>query len=235
MCGRFAITSDGEVLAQHFDLPSVAEDLSPRYNIAPAQDAPIIRLTAAGKRRIDFVRWGLIPYWARHPSMGVKLINARAETVASKPAFRDAFKQRRCLVVANGFYEWKPTDTGKQPHWIRLADSRPLAFGGLWDRWQDAQGVPRDTFAIITTEANALVRQIHARMPAIVGPEHYTAWLARDEPDLEGLLSLLRPAETTNMEAVPVCQHVNSPANEDPRCLQPTGPALLISDSDEIR
>lgn len=235
MCGRFAITSDSAVLARHFDLPSVADKLPARYNIAPTQDAPVIRLTTSGMRRLDLVRWGLIPHWARDPSMGVRLINARAETVQSKPAFRDAFRQRRCLVLANGFYEWKRTDAGNQPYWIRPDNDQPLAFAGLWERWWSHEGVPRDTFAIITTEANALVAQIHGRMPVIIDPKHYATWLARNEPGLHEMLSLLRPARTEGMEAVPVDKHVNSPTNDDPRCVQPTGPVLRVSDKNPGR
>jgi putative SOS response-associated peptidase YedK len=220
MCGRFTLTVSARVLAEVFDAPEPA-GLSPRYNIAPTQQVLVAR-AGEGGRELTRVRWGLVPHWADDLSIGARMINARGETVASKPAFRSALKHRRCLIPADGFYEWKKVGAGKQPHLIRFADARPFAFAGLWERWlpQDG-GAPVDSCTIITTTPNELVRSLHDRMPVILPPSAFDEWL-RPEP-LPGprLEELLVPCPDAEMEAFPVSRRVNSPADDGPECVAP--------------
>lgn len=221
MCGRFTLTVSGRVLADLFDVEDVP-DLSPRYNIAPTQLVPIVRYSADGSRELVTVRWGLIPFWAKDESIGTRMINARGETIASKPAFRSAVKQRRCLVAADGFYEWKKTDDGKQPHLIRFADRRPFGFAGLWESWRpEAAADSVESCTIITTTPNELVRDLHDRMPVIVPRARHGDWLHPGNLPAETLESLLQPYPAEDMEAFPVSRHVNSPAHDDPECVCP--------------
>jgi putative SOS response-associated peptidase YedK len=170
MCGRFVLMTPGRDLAERFGLEEEPV-LEPRYNIAPTQMVAIIRLEKeTGRRRLDFVRWGLIPFWSKDPSIGNKLINARAETAAEKPAFSSAFKSRRCLVPADGYYEWKKRKEGqKQPYLARNADGTPFAFAGLWEKWQAPEDQIIESCTILTTDANDLTRPIHDRMPVVYG------------------------------------------------------------------
>jgi putative SOS response-associated peptidase YedK len=227
MCGRYTITSPSEAIREIFGV-SWPEDLAPRYNVAPTQDVPIVRRPrdgAPGAREAATVRWGLIPFWAKEAAIGNRLINARADGVATKPAFRDSFAKRRCLVVADGFYEWRKTGGRKQPYWIRLASRRPFAFAGLWSRWRDPAGAPLESCTIVTTEANEACRAIHPRMPVILRPEDHDRWLDPDPADAE----LLRPFDAEPMEAIAVSTRVNSPGNDDPGVLDPAErqPGLL--------
>ncbi|OLP17339.1 hypothetical protein BST81_16175 [Leptolyngbya sp. 'hensonii'] len=219
MCGRFTLSPSPEVLAEVFQLAAVP-DLSPRYNIAPTQSIAAILQTESG-RYCKLLRWGLIPAWAKDPQMGARLINARSETVAEKPSFRSAFRQRRCLIPADGFYEWQRTKTGKQPFYFRMQDGSPFAFAGLWERWQ-GNGTTEaiNTCTILTTEANSLLKPIHDRMPVILQPQDYATWLAPTTTQGNVLQSLLRPYEAALMTAFPVTSQVNYPGNDTPDCIQ---------------
>lgn len=223
MCGRFTLRAPAHVLAAAFGVAAGA-NLAPRYNIAPTQPVAAVRGTpapAGGRSRaFALLRWGLIPAWARDAAIGVRLINARAETVAEKPAFRAAFRARRCLVLADGFYEWQRTAGGKQPWFIHRADDAPFAFAGLWERWSGPDGAAIESCAIVTTRANARLAAIHDRMPAILSPEGADLWLAPDQPPAR-LAALLRPAPDDALIAHPVGRRVNSPAHDDPACLAP--------------
>jgi putative SOS response-associated peptidase YedK len=192
--------------------PGAPPGWKPRYNAAPTQRMPVVRIVD-DKRELALLRWGLIPSWAKDPKIGNSLINARGETVAEKPAFRSAFKARRCLVLVDGFYEWrKLPGGGKQPYRITMADGSPFAFAGLWERW-DKGDEPLETFTIITTTANELVVPIHDRMPVILDPADYDAWL--ESPDTAIPMALIQPYPARRMSAYPVSTRVNSPRNDD--------------------
>jgi putative SOS response-associated peptidase YedK len=200
-----------------------------QFNVAPTQMVTAVRIADGGQRELCQLKWGLVPHWADGPAIGSRMINARAESVASKPAFRQAFKLRRCLVVADGFYEWQKNGRHKQPYYIRLTDDRPFGFAGVWERWSKT-GAEIESCSIITTDANELMAGIHNRMPVIVPPEAYELWLSPDTQELELLQSLLRPFGASEMVAYPVSTHVNSPAVNEPACLQPksaTEPTLF--------
>lgn len=222
MCGRYVLTTPGEVLAELFEVPQPVE-LAARYNIAPTQPVPIVRTAESGGRELALVSWGLVPHWAKERAIGNRLINARAESLAEKPAFRSSFKHRRCLIPADGFYEWKPEGGGKQPWLLRLRGGAPFAFAGLWSRWQDpaAGGEPFESCAIVTTTPNELAATVHDRMPAILPKERHALWLDSETYDPVALTALLAPIPADAMEAFPVSKRVNSPANEDPRCIEP--------------
>ncbi len=195
------ITSPVEAIRALFGVEE-RPNLPPRHNVAPTQSVPVVRLTAGGEgRELVLVRWGLIPHWAKDPSIGNRLINARAESVADKPSFRDAFRRRRCLVVADGFYEWQKLGTRKQPFLIRLKNREPFAFAGLWSRWRTPEGGDLDTCTIITTDANPLLAPIHDRMPVILAPADHACWL---DPAAGDPRPLLRPFADEALEAVPV-------------------------------
>jgi putative SOS response-associated peptidase YedK len=218
MCGRFALIVDASVLADVFDVDPPRE-LKPRFNIAPTQTIPIIRSTRDGARECPMVRWGLVPSWAKDEKIGARMINARGETVAEKPSFRAAVKSRRCLVPADGFYEWVRTESGKQPHFIHFADARPFAFAGLWERWHKSEGEPLDTCTIITTTPNDLISDLHDRMPAILPHTLYNEWLEPAAMTPERLQQVLVPHPAEGMEAYPVSTYVNKPANDGPECI----------------
>jgi putative SOS response-associated peptidase YedK len=222
MCGRFTLVAAGDVLADLFQLLE-APDWLPRYNIAPTQPVLAVRLAGSGAgRECVRLRWGLVPSWAKEVG-GPPLINARAETVADKPAFRTALKQRRCLIPADGFYEWLKRDGKKQPFSFRLWDNRPFAFAGLWERWTGDEN-PVESCTIVTTEANDLVRPVHDRMPVILPVRYHAAWLDPDVRDADRLRTLLRPFPAEEMTALPVGAHVNNARHDDPRCLEPLAP-----------
>lgn len=217
MCGRYSITKDIEEVAQDLEIDLPEFEFEPRYNIAPSQRLPII--TNEAPRQMQLHRWGLIPFWAKDPKIGYKLINARGETIAEKPSFRSAFKQRRCLVPLDGFYEWKKTGTGKQPFHIRMQDRKTLTFAGLWESWKDPEGKEVRSFTIVTTTPNELMADLHHRMPVILDSEERKLWLNTEAP-LDQVLELVRPYEGKPMEAVRVSTKVNSPRNEGPDLLQ---------------
>ncbi len=213
MCGRYALTSSPAVIAERFHLLWTPE-LAPHYNIAPGQTIPVVRETGQG-RELALLRWGLIPSWAKEASIGMKLINARGETLADKPAFRSAYRQRRCLIPADAFYEWKAVAGRKQPYCIRLADDGPFGMAGLWEHWQDPTGQTVESCTIVTVDANVLVAPLHERMPLIVAPADYDAWLAAGSQALPHAV----PAEA--LRAYPVSPLVSNARNDLPACLDP--------------
>ena len=224
MCGRFTLTDPNADLAVQFDLPSIPP-LQPRYNIAPTQPVAAVRIAAeAAVREMVLLHWGLIPFWAKDPEIGARMINARAETVADKPAFRHAFRRRRCLVVADGFYEWQKQNGTKQPFYIRLRDARPFAFAGLWERWEAADAGVIESCTLLTTQPNDLMLTLHNRMPVILQPKDYDLWLDPEVQKVELLQPLLQPYPSQDMAAYAVSRWVNSPDNDDPRCIQPLPP-----------
>lgn len=212
MCGRYAQRTDPKRLAKEFKVAEVPE-VEPRYNIAPTQ-AILGVVEASGGREMKFYKWGLIPSWAKDKSMGARLINARSETIQEKPSFRDAFKKRRCIIPADGFYEWKRTDGKKQPFFFRMQDERPFGFAGLWDQWKGTDGEVINSCTILTTEANEVLRPVHDRMPVILHPEEYSLWLEADVRERESLIELLRPYPAEEMVGYPVSASINSPRNQ---------------------
>ncbi len=218
MCGRYTLKTPVEALAERFGIEPAHAASS--YNIAPTQEVAAV-LSENGVRALEMLRWGLIPSWADDPQIGSRMINARAETVPEKPSFRRAFRSRRCLILADGFYEWRKTGGGKQPHYIRMEDGSPFAFAGLWESWKNGREIR--SCAIITTGANELVGEIHDRMPVILHPEDYDLWLNPDFDEKDPLATLLKPYPANEMEAYPVSRYVNSPSNDDPGCVQPVG------------
>ncbi len=225
MCGRFALYASKEQLERKFQVP-LPFPTAPRYNIAPTQPILLLRYDAErAQKEWAFCRWGLVPRWAEEPSIGSRMINARAETVAEKPAFRNAFRYRRCIIPANGFYEWQKRNGTKQPYFVRARNDEPFGLAGLWEHWQGADGSELETCTIITTDANALIRPLHDRMAVILPEESYEEWLDPATP-AERLRLLLRPATDKWLTAYPVSPRVNSPANDDPtliEALPPTG------------
>jgi putative SOS response-associated peptidase YedK len=219
MCGRFVLTSNPDVIQTTFNLDSVPAGLSARYNIAPSQ--PVAVITNEKSRELTFYRWGLIPSWAKDASMGNKMINARAETAPEKPAFRSAFKRRRCLIPADGFYEWQKQADGKVPLFIHLKDRSLFALAGLWEIWHSPDGGEIRTCTILTTEANDFMRPIHDRMPAILRVEDYPLWLSRNEQPVDDLRAALTPIDPSAMAAYPVSRLVNKPGVDAPECIQP--------------
>lgn len=220
MCGRFTQAEIAALDREVFKLLEVP-GLEPRYNVAPTQDAAVIREEHGAGRRIVRLRWGLIPAWADDPAIGHRTINARAESLADKPAFRDAFERRRCLVPADGFYEWEKTPHGKQPVYVKPRHGGVFAFAGLWERWLGAGTGPLESFTVVTTDANDLVRPVHDRMPAILEPADYDRWLDPAHRDPGGLTALLRPYPADRMTLYPVSRYVNDPNNEGPACVEP--------------
>jgi putative SOS response-associated peptidase YedK len=204
MCGRFTLRSNPRQIALAFDLTEVPE-LPPRWNISPTQEIAVVRAAPGGGRQLVFCRWGLVPSWADDPKIGNRMINARAETVAEKPSFRTPLARRRCLIVADGFYEWQKTPDGKQPHYITLAEDGPFALAGLWEHWRRGE-TAFDSATIITTEANELLRPIHDRMPVIVPREEYGLWLDERVDRAEGVTPLLRSYPASAMRARPVAK-----------------------------
>ena len=225
MCGRYSITTPVESLRRLFRFTGPLPNLPPRYNVAPTQQVPIVR-TAHGDRHdreLAMVRWGLIPFWAKDATIGYKLTNARAEGIDAKPSFRETFKRgRRCLIPADGFYEWRKKGDAKQPWRVTLEDGEPFGFAGLWERWEKApDGVPVESCTIITTAANALVAKLHDRMPVILPAEACGPWLGEDSASPAELLALLKPYPPEAMCAYPVRPVVDSPKNDTPECIAP--------------
>ena len=218
MCGRYTLRTSIDVLAEGFEIEEYPSSLSPNYNVAPTQEVAAV-VEEDEKRKLELLRWGLIPSWAKDPAIGNKMINARAETVSEKPSFRSAFKKRRCLILADGFYEWQKTDSGKQPYHIKMQDDSPFAFAGLWETWRDGEEIRSAT--IITTDANDLMGEIHHRMPVILQPEDYDMWLDPDFDEKEALTTLLKPYPADAMEAYTVSRRVNKPSNNEPSVLEP--------------
>mgnify|MGYP001309494672 FL=1 len=221
MCGRFTQTASPEVIAEQFKITNPPL-FTPRYNIAPSQPIAAIRIDPdTATRTLVMLRWGLIPSWAKDPKIGNQCINAKAETVAEKPSFRSAFKKRRCLVIATGFYEWQVQGRAKQPIWIGLQSKRPFAFAGLWEQWKPPEGEPLETCTVITTEPNDLMAPIHNRMPVILSPASYDQWLDLSFQQIEPLKALLRPYPSEELTAYPVSTLVNNPRHDASQCLEP--------------
>lgn len=212
MCGRFAQRTSPKTLAKQFKVSEVPS-VEARYNIAPTQHILAVQETPDG-REMKWLKWGLVPSWAKDASMGARLINARSETVAEKPAFRDAFKRRRCLIPADGFYEWQRTADKKQPYFFQLKEEQLFGFAGLWERWKDEDGKVLETCTILTTEANEVLALVHNRMPVILHSDDYDLWLDEDERKQELLKDLLQPYPASEMISYPVSTLVNSPRNK---------------------
>jgi len=221
MCGRYSLSAPGDIIAEIFELVH-APDLRPRWNIAPTQQAAVIRQGDDG-RRLDLLKWGLVPFWAKDAAIGNRMINARSETVAEKASFKHALKRRRCIVPADGFYEWQKTPEGKVPTRIQRRDGRPLGFAGLWEVWKRGPGEPLETFTILTTAPNHVLRPIHDRMPVILPPEAISLWLDPGEMRVERLEPLFEAGSGEDLETYPVSRRVNSPANDDAACVEPAG------------
>jgi putative SOS response-associated peptidase YedK len=221
MCGRFTLTVDPAQLQEAFPGVDVDPGIVPRYNIAPTQPVAVIANNARDK--LDFFVWGLIPSWAKDPAIGNRMINARADSLAEKPSFRNAYRRRRCLIPATGFYEWKadPGSKSKTPIYIKLASGKPFAFAGLWEFWQSPDGSQVLSCTIITTEPNELMADIHNRMPVILPREAYPLWLDPNERRPDELNGLLRPYRAGEMVAYPVSRQVNSPHNDVPELILP--------------
>ena len=219
MCGRYLLISPVEAMRRLFDVGGLL-NLPPRYNIAPTQDAPVVRLDKEGRRELIMMRWGLVPLWAKDLSMGARCINARAESAADRPAFRDAFERRRCLVPTDGFFEWEKKGKVKQPWRIGPAEDGLMALAGLWERWRAPDGGVVRTYAVVTTEANELVAPLHDRMPAVIPPDEFGAWLDPDTP-AERLREMLRPYPAERMKAYPVSRRLNDVRNDDAGCIEP--------------
>jgi putative SOS response-associated peptidase YedK len=245
MCGRFVSVSSTQLLVDRFGVQETAvTEHEPDYNVTPRATVPVVRVRSRDEHRtrvLSMVRWGLVPSWADSPRVGDKLINARAETVAAKPAFQAAFRRRRCIVPADAFYEWKRGRAGtstrrppRQPFLIHRRDGEPMAFAGLWEIWRDPGVTDSDapdawlrTCSIITTEANGVLAPIHDRMPVVLGEDLWDAWLDPGAADLGSLRSLLRPAPDEWFEAYPVSTRVNAPANNDAHLLERVAPDTL--------
>lgn len=223
MCGRFNLIGPGK-LQFRFHTENELPDLQPRYNIAPSQQVVII----TNHREMELVRWGLVPHWAKEAKFGGKTINARAESVATKPTYRGPLRSRRCLIPATGFYEWKTIPEGKVPYHIRLKSQEIFGFAGLYDSWTDAEGRELHTCAIITTEANELMAPIHNRMPVIIRPEDEALWLDPEVTDPERVLPLLVPYAASEMEAYPVSPAINRPGNDSQEVLRPADEVLSV-------
>ena len=222
MCGRFALTISARVLGEVF-AAAPAPDHRPRFNICPTQSVPVVRGGGDGDRGWATCRWGLVPAWADDLKIGARLINARADTAPTKPAFRAAAKIRRCLVPSDGFYEWTAAGSDKQPYFIHRKDGAVFAFAGLWESWRGPDQAPVETFTILTTAANAAVAAVHDRMPVILPATSWDAWLAPSPLAAADWDSLCQPAPAADWELYPVGRHVNRPANDDPHCLVRVG------------
>ncbi len=220
MCGRFALGLPPKSIAEQFQLDFVP-DMKLRYNIAPTQEvASIVHDKNTNKHLLKMFRWGLIPHWAKDIKIGAKLINARSETVADKPAFRSAFSYRRCLIPATGFYEWERKKQTKQPYYIKMRDDQLFAFAGLWERWKGEEE-EINSCTILTTEANEVIKMIHDRMPVILKHEDYDTWIDTDIIYEKRLELLLSPYPPEQMDIYPISTYVNKPQNDDPKCIQP--------------
>ncbi len=226
MCGRYRLSRRKQIIEEHFDSVSGEEDWSPRYNVAPTHPVPIIRQHPKEPRReVSLARWGLIPWWAKDSSGAARMINARSETASTLPAFRDALKSRRCLVPADGFYEWKRTGKSRHPYCFEVNDGELFAFAGLWERWKDASGKLLETCSILTTPPNTVTSSVHDRMPAILTPDAYDLWLDPGFADVAAISEMLKPFDANSMRCYPVSARINHVANDDAECSVPVKPA----------
>ena len=221
MCGRFTLKTPATELSAFFEGLNFS-GIRPRYNICPTQQVTCIRESREQNHEVVPLRWGLVPFWAKDLKIGARMINARSETVSEKPSFRAAFKKRRCLVLADGFYEWKKLSEGKQPHFISMQSESPFAMAGLWESWtdkSDPQSGTVETCTVLTTEANSMMEPLHDRMPVILQPDDYETWLDPTFEDHNHLQTLLRPFAPEEMQHWPVATIVNRPANDQPECI----------------
>ena len=219
MCGRYRLSRSKQIIEEYFDSAPWDENWTPRYNIAPTQPVPVVRQNPSKPvRQISTMRWGLIPHWARDGSIASTTINAKSKTAATKPAFRDPLKLRRCLIPADGFYEWKRTATSKQPYCFEVREGELFAFAGLWDGWKDSTGQWIKTCSILTTTPNALTATVHDRMPVILRPDSYGLWLDPGMQDVAAISELLKPYDAGSMRSYPVSARINHVANDDDEC-----------------
>ena len=222
MCGRYKLSRRKQAVEEYFDAVSSEEDWTPRYNIAPTQPVPVIRQhPKEPTRELSLMRWGLIPSWAKDSSAAARLINARSETASTKPAFGDALKSRRCLIPADGFYEWMRTGKAKQPYCFEINEGELFAFAGLWDRWKDPSGSWVKTCSILTTTPNAVAAAVHDRMPVILDPDAYDLWLDPGMTNVDAASELLKPFDARRMRSYPVSTRINQVANDDEECSRP--------------
>jgi putative SOS response-associated peptidase YedK len=225
MCGRYRLSRKKQIIEEYFDCVSDEEDWSPRYNIAPTQSVPVLRQRPKNNvRELSLLRWGLIPHWAKEPSIAMSTINAKSETAATKPAFRDPLRFRRCLIPADGLYEWKRTARGKQPYCFEVCGGELFAFAGLWDGWKDSTGQWIKTCSILTTTPNALTATVHDRMPVILHPDRYDLWLNPGMQNVAAIGELLKPYDAGSMRSYPVSTRINYVVNDDRECSMPVQP-----------
>jgi|HubBroStandDraft_6_1064221.scaffolds.fasta_scaffold00329_5 putative SOS response-associated peptidase YedK len=219
MCGRYRLSRRKQLVEEYFDAADWQDDWSPRFNVAPTQPVPVIRQNPKEPiRELSLMRWGLIPSWAKDASGAARMINARSETAATKPTFRDPLKFRRCLIPADGFYEWKRTGTPKQPYCFEVNDGELFAFAGLWDGWKNAEGQWIKTCSILTTVPNAVTATVHDRMPVILDRESYDLWLDPGMTNVQVVSELLKPYDAKSMRCYPVTTRINHVANDDEEC-----------------
>ena len=222
MCGGYRLSRRKQLVEKCFDSLSDEPDWSPRFNVAPTQPVPVIRQHPKEPvRELSLMRWGLIPTWAKDPSGAARMINARSETAGSKPAFRDSLKSRRCLIPADGFYEWARAGKSKQPYCFEVNDGELFAFAGLWDRWKDPSGNWITTCSILTTTPNAVTSLVHDRMPVILDPDSYELWLDPGMSDVSAATDLLKPYDARLMRCYPISTRINHVANDDAECSRP--------------
>jgi putative SOS response-associated peptidase YedK len=230
MCGRYRLSRRKQLVEEYFDSVSSDEDWNPRYNIAPTQPVPVIRQHPKEPvRELSLMRWGLIPSWTKDSSGSASMINARLETASTKPAFRDALKSRRCLIPADGFYEWKRDGKTKQPFCFEVNQGQLFAFAGLWERWKDPNGNWIKTCSILTTTPNVVTSGVHDRMPVILDPDSYDLWLDPAMTKVEAVSDLLKPCDARLMRCYPVSTRINHVANDDEECCQPVEIATIQS------
>jgi putative SOS response-associated peptidase YedK len=221
MCGRFALTADPNVIQTAFDLTSIPDIMVPRFNIAPTQ--PVAVIANDDPKALTFHRWGLVPSWAKDTKIGNQMINARSESAHEKPSFRSAFKRRRCLIPADGFFEWKKQGSEKTPMFIQVNDGDVFAMAGLWEIWHSPDGGELRTCTILTTEANSFMQAMHDRMPVILDKEDFALWLSPDEEPVPKLQALMKPYDPDQMSAYPVSKLVNKPGNDTPEVIERAG------------
>lgn len=226
MCSRFTLVSDPERVREHFGYTN-QPNFPPRYNIAPTQAVPVVRKGDSGKLELVFMRWGLIPSWVKNPDEFSTIINARSETAAEKPSFRAGLRQRRCLIPSDGFIEWTGRRGAKRPFLVRRVDGVLMAFAGIWEHWQGADGSELETVAILTTQANATVSPLHNRMPVILEPEQFPAWLDCHRLSTGDVAELMVPLEDGLLETVELHPRINNPANDEPGLLEPLQAAMF--------
>ena len=228
MCGRFSLSTDTATVTKAFELetPPLFE---PRFNMAPSQPVPCVKVCSESRtRELVHLHWGFVPPWAKDPSVGNRMINARSETVAERPTYRHALRRRRCLVVADGFYEWKKVGDGKQPHFIYLKSKQPFGFAGLYEHWQDEHGNELDLCTILTCPANEFMAALHDRMPVMIPPEEYEFWLDPDNQNADAIVPFLLPYPADQMAEHTVSSFVNRPGNDAPRCVESAEGEMLF-------